>query len=362
MKTKFLVLALFVSLFTYSQTEVHSQKVKLKKVNIGSKTDSLIVRGSDNILKTLPRSIFLNDYASQLWVQNQSYASLIGGNYFEGYQSLIGQFKINNTFNSSIPLVLQSNFDNSRIRFVNSNGVQNYLFGINSANIFEATTSLNVIGTTFSQKGQFGNTSNNAVLEVAASLGEVFRADAFGGAYRIVVHQTGVNFQGILDFKGASSFHNKIQSYVATGTAPLTVASTTKVDNLNVDKLDGLDSTDFALIQRIAISEDIDNGYSIIKDNNHLTVYNSDFFNVTHNATQEASFIEVKDDLKVVNSISAKLLKPNGSYTVATLPSGQTGQITYITDATTVTYRGIAAGGGTNFALVVFDGTNWIYH
>ncbi|MDQ3094186.1 MAG: hypothetical protein M3Q70_03370 [bacterium] len=36
-------------------------------------------------------------------------------------------------------------------------------------------------------------------------------------------------------------------STVATGTAPLTVTSTTKVTNLNVDLLDGLDSTAFAL-------------------------------------------------------------------------------------------------------------------
>jgi hypothetical protein len=38
-------------------------------------------------------------------------------------------------------------------------------------------------------------------------------------------------------------------STVATGTAPLTVASTTKVTNLNTDLLDGLDSTGFVLNQ-----------------------------------------------------------------------------------------------------------------
>jgi hypothetical protein len=36
-----------------------------------------------------------------------------------------------------------------------------------------------------------------------------------------------------------------LQSDVPTGTAPLTITSTTKVSNLNVDKLDDLDSTDF---------------------------------------------------------------------------------------------------------------------
>ena len=41
-----------------------------------------------------------------------------------------------------------------------------------------------------------GNTAVNAKLEVAASSGEVFRADASGGAYRIVANQSGVNFNG----------------------------------------------------------------------------------------------------------------------------------------------------------------------
>ncbi len=49
----------------------------------------------------------------------------------------------------------------------------------------------------------------------------------------------GIDGHGILD---ASSFESK----VATGTAPLTVASTTVVTNLNADKLDGKDAVDFA--------------------------------------------------------------------------------------------------------------------
>jgi hypothetical protein len=41
-----------------------------------------------------------------------------------------------------------------------------------------------------------GTSASNAKLEVAASSGEVFRADAAGGAYRLVVNQTGVNMNG----------------------------------------------------------------------------------------------------------------------------------------------------------------------
>lgn len=41
---------------------------------------------------------------------------------------------------------------------------------------------------------------------------------------------------------------NQLQSTVATGTAPLIVASTTKVTNLNCDALDGVDSTGFFIL------------------------------------------------------------------------------------------------------------------
>jgi len=43
-----------------------------------------------------------------------------------------------------------------------------------------------------------GTDPNNAKLEVAAASGEVLRADAASGAYRLVVNQTGVNMNGIV--------------------------------------------------------------------------------------------------------------------------------------------------------------------
>lgn len=47
--------------------------------------------------------------------------------------------------------------------------------------------------------------------------------------------------------KEAVNTAKQIVSTVATGTAPFVVNSTTKVDNLNVDQVDGKDSTDFVL-------------------------------------------------------------------------------------------------------------------
>ena len=59
-------------------------------------------------------------------------------------------------------------------------------------------------------------------------------------------------------------------------------------------------------------------------------------------------------------------LKEDGllnSYTVATLPaSPEIGSLAYVTDATTPTYRGVVAGGGSEIVLVFYNGTNWISH
>ena len=59
---------------------------------------------------------------------------------------------------------------------------------------------------------------SNAKLEVLSNSGEVFRADSSGGAYRLVVDQTGVNVQGIFDVLGSISTSGSI----TTG-SPLTI-------------------------------------------------------------------------------------------------------------------------------------------
>jgi hypothetical protein len=73
MKLKIFLLALFASFISSGQTTVINQQVKLKTTPEGTKNDSLIVKGSDNILKFISRGNYLNDYASQLWVSNQNY-------------------------------------------------------------------------------------------------------------------------------------------------------------------------------------------------------------------------------------------------------------------------------------------------
>jgi len=69
------------------------------------------------------------------------------------------------------------------------------------------------------------------------------------------------NNQELLQDWDAGSFEIRSETFrsdVATGTAPFTIASTTKVANLNVDKLDGKDTADFVL--RDGLSSDWDAG------------------------------------------------------------------------------------------------------
>ena len=67
-------------------------------------------------------------------------------------------------------------------------------------------------------------------------------------------------------------------------------------------------------------------------------------------------------DIQNVGKITSRIYNLRTGYTVATLPSATIGDIAYVTDAGTVTYRGTASGGGSNFSLVIYNGTNWIYH
>ena len=53
---------------------------------------------------------------------------------------------------------------------------------------------------------------------------------------------------GAQTIAGIKTFTSQLASTVATGTAPFSVASTTKVTNLNADLLDGLSSADFATL------------------------------------------------------------------------------------------------------------------
>jgi len=65
-------------------------------------------------------------------------------------------------------------------------------------------------------------------------------------------------------------------------------------------------------------------------------------------------------EVDVEGIASARALKTTG-YTVATLPTGSQGMRAYVTDASSVSYRATATGGGSEVVSVFHDGTNWIY-
>jgi hypothetical protein len=113
-----------------------------------------------------------------------------------------------------------------------------------------ATTlsSLSVVGgTTLS-----GATSLGSTLSVSGAVSLNSSLTVAGAATLDSLNVTNAgSFGGNLTVGGALAVTGTVEgsrlvSTVATGTAPLTVNSTTKVTNLNVDLLDGLDSTAFA--------------------------------------------------------------------------------------------------------------------
>ena len=95
--------------------------------------------------------------------------------------------------------------------------------------------------------GKIGLLTPNTIAAAAGSVGApslYLASDTTTGFYRIGANNWGYAVSGTKVFEWASTgmtITQQITSTVATGTAPLVVASTTKVTNLNVDQLDGGD-------------------------------------------------------------------------------------------------------------------------
>jgi hypothetical protein len=81
-------------------------------------------------------------------------------------------------------------------RFTGSSAYASVL-GTNTNTSLQLGTN-NIVRATLTSSGNFGinNAGTNAKLEVTASSGEVFRADAASGAFRIIANQTGVLMNG----------------------------------------------------------------------------------------------------------------------------------------------------------------------
>jgi len=82
-------------------------------------------------------------------------------------------------------------------------------------------------------------------------------------------------------------------------------------------------------------------------------------FNTVNNGTK----IRINDTSRTIALVGQTEINIK-TYTFAQI-AGLTptvGQLCVVTDSGPVTYRSILAGGGANVALVMYDGTNWLYH
>ena len=126
-----------------------------------------------------------------------------------------------------------------------------------------------------------GNTGSNAKLEVTASSGEVFRADASGGAYRIVANQTQVLLNGnvgigtlspsqLLDIVGSNSTElGALRLYNSSGSAgsqnsvSLLMQVRNSINNLPSVKLIATEATNDSNLGELIVQTSNDNSSTL---------------------------------------------------------------------------------------------------
>ena len=111
--------------------------------------------------------------------------------------------------------------------------------------------------------------NGNSTVSIPVADGNI-NLSAAGGATELVLTSTGANITGTLNATGNANVNNlgtaqvlatsnvtapQLVSNVSTGTAPLVVASTTKVSNLNADLLDGYNSDTAATADTVVVRD-----------------------------------------------------------------------------------------------------------
>jgi hypothetical protein len=158
---------------------------------------------------------------------------------------------------------------------------------------------------------------------------------------------------GAQTIAGIKTFTAQLASSVATGTAPFSVASTTKVTNLNADLLDGLSSADFqATLSGTGIVKSTAGTISYLTDNsgNWNTAFNDKINSaaVTGSGTNTLTLTQQDAGTITATWVNGTLIREIRNNTGATLTKGT---IVYISGATgnkpTVT-KAIATGDSTS--------------
>jgi hypothetical protein len=134
---------------------------------------------------------------------------------------------------------------------------------------------------------------------------------------------------------GVKTFTSQLASSVATGTAPFSVASTTKVTNLNADLLDGLSSADFqATLSGSGIVKSTSGTISYLTDNstNWNTAYNDKINSaaVTGSGTNTLTLTQQDAGTITATWVNGTLIREIRNTTGATLTKGT---IVYISGA-----------------------------
>ena len=135
---------------------------------------------------------------------------------------------------------------------------------------------------------------------------------------------------------GIKTFTSQLASSVATGTAPFSVASTTKVTNLNADLLDGLSSADFqATLSGTGIVKSTAGTISYLTDNstNWNTAYNDKINSAAVTGIGTNTLTLTQQDAGTITAtwVNGTLIREIRNTTGATLTKGT---IVYISGAT----------------------------
>lgn len=242
--------------------------------------------------------------------------------------------------------------------FFNDAGIlgQNANFTWNDTTELLTVSNVTVTGTLSAPGFSSSSISNgNSNVSVATSGGNV-TTSVNGNANIIVVTGTGANVDGYLSVTGNVAGGNlntsgkvvasTLESNVTTGTAPFTVASTTKVTNLNADLLDGYDTSTSNTANTVAVRDEngnlsavyfIGNGSQLTGidatsiQNGNSNVKVSANGNVTISVTGNSNIVTVTDTGANVNGY----LTATGNITAANATLGNLATANFITGTLT---------------------------
>jgi hypothetical protein len=219
---------------------------------------------------------------TDLTVWNNGKGNVISNTMFGDGSGISNTTGVNNNFSGAFSG--QNNTTGSNNNFLgafngqnNTTGSQNNFIGtfsgrnntVGSSNIFFGTTSGNLISdgltaNTNSNSSIFlgndtkplANNQTNQIVIGNGAVGLGSNSAILGNSSiittglrgRVLVNTIVDNGIDNIQNSGSQTNTGQIKSTITTGTAPLVVASTTKVNNLNADLLDGLDSSVFELV------------------------------------------------------------------------------------------------------------------